>query len=77
VVALELACRCTGGGELPETAGRRSDVIDAAVVLIAHDGDDISTPDPEDLRPLAAASARHVELTGPRRRRCRKTAGAR
>jgi hypothetical protein len=35
-------------------------VIDAAVVLIAHDGDDIITSDPEDLRPLAAASARYV-----------------
>jgi hypothetical protein len=40
-------------GEFPGTAGQ-SDVIDAAVVLIGHDGDDIITSDPEDLRPLAA-----------------------
>src|SRR5258708_40227791 len=39
-------------GQLPGTAGQ-SDVIDAAVVLIGHDGDDIITPDPEDWRPLA------------------------
>ena len=59
-------------GELLGAAGR-SDVIDAGVVLIAHDGEDIITSDPEDLRPLAAASACHVELIGP----YRKTAGAR
>jgi hypothetical protein len=40
-------------------------VIAATVVLTAHDGDDISTSDPEDSWPLAAASARHVELIGP------------
>ena len=51
-------------GELLGAAGR-SDVIDAAVVVIGHDGDDIITSDPEDLRPLAAASARHVELIRP------------
>jgi hypothetical protein len=51
-------------GELLGRAGR-SDVIDAAVVLVARDGDDIVTSDPEDLRPLAAASARHVELIRP------------
>ncbi len=51
-------------GELLGRA-RQSDVIDAAVVLVARDGDDIVTSDPEDLRPLAAASARHVELVRP------------
>ncbi|MGH2603899.1 MAG: hypothetical protein ACRDJ9_31500 [Dehalococcoidia bacterium] len=42
-------------------------MIDAAVVLIAQDGDDIVTSDPADLKPLAAASAggRHVELICP------------
>lgn len=40
----------------------RSDVIDAALVLLAADGDVIVTSDPNDLSPLAAASGRHVEL---------------
>jgi hypothetical protein len=38
------------------------DVIDAALVLLADDGDDIVTSDPEDLEPLAASLGRHVEL---------------
>lgn len=42
-----------------------SDVIDAAVVLLAHDGDDIVTSDPEDLAALAATSDRHVEVIRP------------
>lgn len=41
---------------------RASDVIDAAVVLIATDGDSILTSDPHDLRKLAAAAAVHVDL---------------
>lgn len=41
---------------------RRSDVIDAAVVLLATDGDSILTSDPGDLRELAAAAAVHVDL---------------
>jgi hypothetical protein len=48
-------------GELLGRAGA-SDVIDAAVVLLAQDGDDIVTSDPDDLRPLSLASGRHVEL---------------
>jgi hypothetical protein len=43
-------------------AARRDDVIDAALVLLAADGDDIVTDDPDDLEPLAVASGRHVEL---------------
>jgi hypothetical protein len=39
-----------------------ADVIDAAVVLLAHDGDEIFTSDPGDLRDLAAVAGRHVEL---------------
>jgi hypothetical protein len=39
-----------------------ADVIDAALVLLADDGDDIVTSDPEDLEPLAACLGRHVEL---------------
>lgn len=38
------------------------DVIDAAVVLLAHDGDEIFTSDPADLRELAQVAGRHVEL---------------
>ncbi len=39
-----------------------SDVIDAAVMLLAEDEDEILTSDPEDLRALAASSGVHVEL---------------
>jgi len=46
-------------------AARMSDLIDASVVLIAHDGDEIITSDIQDLKPLAAASGRHVELVRP------------
>jgi hypothetical protein len=38
------------------------DVIDAALVLLSDDGDDIVTSDPEDIEPLAARLGRHVEL---------------
>lgn len=38
------------------------DVIDAAVVLLATDGDWILTSDPDDLHPLAAAAGIHLEL---------------
>jgi hypothetical protein len=41
---------------------RRADVIDAAVVLLAEDGDQIITSDARDLRALAAATGRHVEI---------------
>jgi hypothetical protein len=39
-----------------------SDAIDAAVVCLASDGDDILTSDPSDLRPLAEAADVHAEL---------------
>ncbi len=39
-----------------------SDVVDAALVLLAADGDQILTSDPDDLRPLAAAAGVHVDL---------------
>ena len=48
-------------GELLGIA-RRRDVIDAALVLLASDGDVIVTSDPRDIEPLALASGRHVEL---------------
>ncbi len=57
---------------IDEDAGRRAgillgaagsdDVIDAAVVLLAHDGDEIFTSDPGDLRALAEVADRHVDL---------------
>lgn len=48
-------------GELLAVVGG-SDVIDAAVALLAEDGDDIVTSDPADLTALVAATGHHVEL---------------
>ncbi len=39
-----------------------SDAIDAAVVALARDGDDILASDPSDLRELARAFGAHIEL---------------
>lgn len=57
---------------LDETLGKRSgellarsnktDVIDAALVLVASDGDTIVTSDPGDLRTLALAAGHLVDL---------------
>ena len=41
---------------------RHSEVIDAALVLLAQDGDHIVTSDRANIEPLARASGRHVEL---------------
>jgi hypothetical protein len=43
-------------------AARRRDVIDAALVLLASDGDQIVTSDPDDIEPLARVSERYVEI---------------
>lgn len=51
-------------GQLLGAAGL-ADVIDAAVVLLANDGDDIVTVDHHDLALLASALGRHVELVRP------------
>jgi hypothetical protein len=48
-------------GELLGRA-KKSDVIDAALVLLAADGDAIATSDPGDLKPLAQAAGRLVDL---------------
>jgi hypothetical protein len=48
------------GELLAATKGR--DVIDAALVLLAADGDQIVTSDPDDIGRLAAASGRHLEV---------------
>jgi hypothetical protein len=52
-----------GAGELLAVTSS-SDVIDAAVVLLATDGDDIVTLD-RDFEDLARAAGRHVELIRP------------
>jgi hypothetical protein len=41
---------------------RTEDVIDAAVVLLAEDGDRILTSDPQDIETLAAASEKDVDV---------------
>ena len=40
----------------------RSDAIDATVICLAADGDDILTSDPDELRTLAEVAGIHVEL---------------
>jgi hypothetical protein len=40
----------------------QSDAVDATVVCLAGDGDDILTSDPGDLRALAEAAGIHVDL---------------
>jgi len=42
-----------------------ADVIDAAVVLLAEDGDTIITEDVDDLAELAGETGRRIELTRP------------
>jgi hypothetical protein len=39
-----------------------SDAVDASVICLAADGDDILTSDPADLRALAQAAGVHVEI---------------
>ena len=70
-----LVARLLAGTEVipvDEVLGRRagmllaasggSDAVDAAVICLAADGDDILTSDPGDLRSLAEAAGVHVEL---------------
>lgn len=51
-------------GALLGSAGL-SDVIDAAVVLLANDGDDIITSDADDIARLASTMDLHIELLHP------------
>lgn len=51
-------------GELLATTGG-ADAIDAAVVMLATDGDEIVTVDRDDFESLVAATGRHVELIRP------------
>ena len=46
-------------------ATRLSDVVDAALVLLAADGDEIITIDTGDINTLAALAGRHIELLRP------------
>lgn len=41
---------------------RRHDVVDAALVLLAVDGDVVLTSDPADLEPLASAAGLHIDI---------------
>jgi hypothetical protein len=41
---------------------RSTDLIDAALVLLAQDGDEILTSDPDDLRVLVAARGVHADV---------------
>lgn len=60
VAALDDALGRAAGALLARSGGR--DVIDAAIVVLAGDGDEILTSDAEDLAALATASGTHVEL---------------
>ncbi|MGH9071487.1 MAG: twitching motility protein PilT [Acidimicrobiales bacterium] len=60
VVPLDEALGHSAGALLARTGG--ADAIDAAVACLAGDGDSIVTSDPGELRTLAAASGRHVEV---------------
>ena len=44
---------------------RQDDVIDAALVLLANDGDRLVTSDPGDLAPLARAADLDIDLVSP------------
>jgi hypothetical protein len=44
------------------TRSGQADAIDASVVCLATDGDDILTSDPSDLRVLAEAAGVHIDL---------------
>ena len=55
-----------------------SDAIDASVICLAHDGDDVLTSDPADLQALARAAGVHVDLISVLARTCAsKLQGAR
>lgn len=60
VAPLDDALGRRAGVLLARTATR--DVIDAAVILLAEDGDEILTSDPRDLAILAAAAHADIEI---------------
>lgn len=60
VHALDEELGKTAGVLLARAGG--TDAIDAALICLADDGDDILTSDPTDLRVLAQAAGVHVDL---------------
>jgi hypothetical protein len=60
VIGLGDALGKRAGVLLGRTGGR--DVVDAALVLLAHDGDEVVTSDPYDLALLAEAADLQVDL---------------
>jgi hypothetical protein len=60
IVALDDALGRRAGVLL--ASAHRTDVIDAAVALLAEDGDEIFTSDSDDLLPLVEALGKHVEI---------------
>lgn len=60
VVAIDAVLGQTAGMLLSRTKTR--DVIDAALALLARDGDELLTSDPRDLRSLVRASGAHVDI---------------
>lgn len=60
VLPLDDALGRSAGALLAAT--RTSDVLAAALVLLAHDDDVIFTSDPDDLEPLTRATDRDVEI---------------
>ena len=60
VVALDGSLGRRAGALLART--KTADVIDAAVALLANDGDEILTAEARDLRPLVRATGAHVEV---------------
>jgi hypothetical protein len=63
VVALDTELGRRAGALLGLSA--TSDIVDAALVLCATDGDEIVTSDAADLAPLARAAGLHIELVAP------------
>ena len=60
VQALDISLGKRAGMLLGRSGG--ADAIDAAIVCLAGDGDEILTSDPDGLRPLAEAAGLHVDL---------------
>jgi hypothetical protein len=60
IVALDAALGRRAGALLARS--RTTDVIDAALALLAQDGDEILTSDPDDLRVLFAAIGVHADV---------------
>jgi hypothetical protein len=60
IVALDAALGRRAGALLARS--RTTDVIDAALALLAQDGDEILTSDPDDLRVLFAATGVHADV---------------